>query len=74
MGRMIAEQMPPARPPPLGLGQPLSFVVAVLGDGATGFALGDLDTLVRHNLQVVLIVGNNGIWGLETHPMRAVYG
>jgi acetolactate synthase-1/2/3 large subunit len=22
----------------------------------------------------VLVVGNNGIWGLEKHPMRAIYG
>jgi acetolactate synthase I/II/III large subunit len=23
---------------------------------------------------VVMVVGNNGIWGLEKHPMQAVYG
>ena len=56
------------------LARPGAQVVAILGDGAAGFALGDLDTLVRHKLPVVLIVGNNGIWGLEKHPMRAVYG
>ena len=56
------------------LAKPSSQVVAILGDGAAGFALSDIDTLVRHNLPVVLIVGNNGIWGLEKHPMRAVYG
>ena len=56
------------------LAKPDSQVVAILGDGAAGFALSDIDTLVRHNLPVVLIVGNNGIWGLEKHPMRAVYG
>ncbi len=56
------------------LARPASQVVAVLGDGAAGFALGDLDTLVRHKLPAVLVVGNNGIWGLEKHPMRAVYG
>jgi acetolactate synthase-1/2/3 large subunit len=56
------------------LARPDSQVVAILGDGAAGFALGDLDTLVRHRLPAVLVVGNNGIWGLEKHPMRAVYG
>ncbi len=30
--------------------------------------------MVRHGLPAVLIVGNNGIWGLEKHPMRALYG
>jgi acetolactate synthase-1/2/3 large subunit len=56
------------------LARPASQVVAVLGDGAAGFALMDVDTLVRHGLPAVLIVGNNGIWGLEKHPMRAIYG
>jgi acetolactate synthase I/II/III large subunit len=49
-------------------------VVLMLGDGAAGFSLMDADTLVRHNLPVVIVVGNNGIWGLEKHPMRALYG
>lgn len=49
-------------------------VVVLLGDGAAGFSLMDVDTLVRHDLPVVMVVGNNGIWGLEKHPMQAVYG
>ena len=49
-------------------------VVLLAGDGAIGFCGMDLDTLVRHKLPVVIIVGNNGIWGLEKHPMQAIYG
>ncbi len=49
-------------------------VVTVLGDGAAGFSLMDVDTLVRHGLPVVMVVGNNGIWALEKHPMQAIYG
>jgi acetolactate synthase I/II/III large subunit len=49
-------------------------VVLLLGDGAAGFSLMDADTLVRHGLPVVMICGNNGIWGLEKHPMQALYG
>ncbi len=49
-------------------------VVALLGDGAAGLSLMDVDTLVRHQLPVVMVVGNNGIWGLEKHPMQALYG
>src|SRR5437764_1494255 len=49
-------------------------VVLLLGDGAIGFNGMDFDTLVRHQLPVVAIVGNNGIWGLEKHPMQAIYG
>ena len=49
-------------------------VVLLLGDGAAGFSLTDFDSLVRHDLPVVAIVGNNGIWGLEKHPQTAIYG
>jgi acetolactate synthase-1/2/3 large subunit len=49
-------------------------VVLLLGDGAVGFALGDFETLIRHGVNVVAIVGNNGIWGLEKHPMQALFG
>ena len=51
-----------------------SQIVVLLGDGAAGFSLMDADTLVRHDLPVVMIVGNNGMWGLEKHPMQALYG
>ena len=34
----------------------------------------DVDTLVRHGLPVVMVVGNNSAWGLEKHPMRFLYG
>ena len=54
--------------------RPQSQVVLLLGDGAAGFSLMDVDTLVRHQLPVVLIVGNNGMWGLEKHPMQFLYG
>jgi acetolactate synthase-1/2/3 large subunit len=54
--------------------RPSSQVVVLLGDGAAGFSLMDVDTLVRHRMPVVMIVGNNGIWGLEKHPMQAIYG
>jgi acetolactate synthase-1/2/3 large subunit len=56
------------------LARPSAQVVLLLGDGAAGFSLMDVDTLVRHNLPVVIVCGNNGIWGLEKHPMRMLYG
>jgi acetolactate synthase-1/2/3 large subunit len=56
------------------LARPASQVVLLLGDGAAGFSLMDVDTLVRHGLPVVIVCGNNGAWGLEKHPMRALYG
>lgn len=56
------------------LARPSSQVVTLLGDGAAGFSLMDVDTLVRHGLPVVMVCGNNGIWGLEKAPMQMLYG
>ena len=56
------------------LARPSAQVVLLLGDGAAGLSLMDADSLVRHGLPVVMIVGNNGSWGLEKHPMRMLYG
>jgi acetolactate synthase-1/2/3 large subunit len=57
-----------------GVAHPDRQVVLLLGDGAIGFALGDFESLVRHGVNVTAIVGNNGIWGLEKHPMQALFG
>jgi acetolactate synthase I/II/III large subunit len=54
--------------------RPQSQIALLLGDGAAGFSLMDVDSMVRHQLPVVMVVGNNGMWGLEKHPMQAIYG
>jgi acetolactate synthase I/II/III large subunit len=56
------------------LARPDRQVVLLLGDGAFGFSGMELDTLARHGVAVVAVVGNNGIWALEKHPMEAIYG
>ncbi|AFC54095.1 acetolactate synthase [Mycobacterium paraintracellulare] len=56
------------------LARPQRQVVLLQGDGAFGFSGMEWDTLVRHNVPVVSVIGNNGIWGLEKHPMEALYG
>ncbi|MGZ5400212.1 MAG: acetolactate synthase [Nocardioides sp.] len=56
------------------LARPSAQVVLLLGDGAAGFSLMDVDTLVRHNLPVVMVCGNNSAWGLEKGPMQMLYG
>jgi acetolactate synthase-1/2/3 large subunit len=56
------------------IARPSSQVVLLFGDGAAGFSLMDVDTLVRHKLPVVMIVGNNSAWGLEKGPMQMLYG
>jgi acetolactate synthase I/II/III large subunit len=56
------------------LARPDRQVVLLLGDGAFGFSGMEWDTLARHGIGVVGVVGNNGIWGLEKHPMEFIYG
>jgi acetolactate synthase-1/2/3 large subunit len=56
------------------LARPDRQVVLLLGDGAFGFAGMEFDTLARHGVNVVGVMGNNGIWGLEHHPMTFLYG
>ena len=56
------------------LARPDRQVVLLLGDGAFGFAGTELDTLARHGVAVVGVMGNNGIWALEKHPMEFLYG
>jgi acetolactate synthase-1/2/3 large subunit len=56
------------------LARPERQVVLLLGDGAFGFSGMEWDTLARHGVAVVGVMGNNGIWGLEKHPMEFLYG
>lgn len=56
------------------LARPSAQVALLLGDGAAGFSLMDVDTLVRHDLPVVMVMGNNSAWGLEKGPMQMLYG
>src|SRR4051794_36439291 len=56
------------------LARPDKQVVLLLGDGAFGFSAMEFDTLARHGVNVVGVMGNNGIWALEKHPMEFLYG
>ena len=56
------------------LAHPDRQVCLLLGDGAFGFSGFEFDTMARHNLPIVGVVGNNGIWALEHHPMKFLYG
>ncbi len=56
------------------IARPAAQVVLLLGDGAAGMSLMDVDTLVRHDLPVVMVCGNNSAWGLEKQPMQMIYG
>ena len=44
------------------LARPGSEVWILFGDGAFGYGLADLDTLVRHRIPVIGVVGNDASW------------
>ncbi|HEY6875959.1 MAG TPA: acetolactate synthase [Candidatus Dormibacteraeota bacterium] len=56
------------------LARPDRQVLLLSGDGAFGFSAMEFDTLVRHRIPVVCVIGNNGIWALEKHPMQSMLG
>ena len=49
-------------------------VVCVTGDGSFGFHGMELDTMVRHNLPVITVLGNNSIWGIDWQIQKGLYG
>jgi acetolactate synthase-1/2/3 large subunit len=53
---------------------PNAPVFLLMGDGAAGFSFMDIESLMRHRLPAVIIIGNNSGWALEKHPMRFLYG
>jgi acetolactate synthase I/II/III large subunit len=56
------------------LAHPDRQVILLSGDGAFGFSAMEFDTMVRHRIPVVCVIGNNGIWALEKHPMMSLLG
>jgi acetolactate synthase-1/2/3 large subunit len=56
------------------LARPDRQVLLLSGDGAFGFSAMEFDSLVRHRVPMVCVIGNNGIWALEKHPMQAMLG
>jgi acetolactate synthase-1/2/3 large subunit len=68
----------------LGVGFPIGMAAQVLrpeqrsivvtGDGSLGFYLAEMDTAVRFSLPVIIIVGNDGGWGVERELQAGRYG
>jgi acetolactate synthase-1/2/3 large subunit len=56
------------------LARPDRDVCLLLGDGAFGFSGLEFETMARLGIPVVGVMGNNGIWALEKHPMEFLYG
>jgi acetolactate synthase-1/2/3 large subunit len=49
-------------------------VVVATGDGAFGFNAIEIDTAVRHNAPVLIVVANNGAWQIEVHDQTVTHG
>jgi acetolactate synthase-1/2/3 large subunit len=68
----------------IGVGTPLGVaaslvcpdktVVVATGDGAFGFNAMELDTAVRHNAPLLVVVANNGAWAIEVRDQIESYG
>jgi len=56
------------------LARPDKQVAVLFGDGAFGLNGMDMETLVRHNLPVVAVIGNDGQWAQIKHPQKAILG
>lgn len=56
------------------MARPKQPVMMMTGDGSLGFYIAELDTLVRYNVPMVIVVGNDGGWGLERELQGAVQG
>jgi acetolactate synthase-1/2/3 large subunit len=56
------------------LARPNEQVLIINGDGSFGLNGFEFETMVRHKLPVVSIVGNDGAWGQNKHPQQQRFG
>jgi acetolactate synthase-1/2/3 large subunit len=56
------------------LAKPDKRVLVYEGDGSFGLNGFEFETLVRHDLPVVMVVGNDGGWTQISQPQRAFFG
>ena len=55
------------------IGQPDSVVVSVMGDGSFGFTCGELETIVRRNVPLKMIVFSNAVYGWIKASQKSGY-
>ncbi len=56
------------------LAYPERQVVVATGDGAFGFNAMEIDTAVRHDAKLLIVVANNGAWQIEVNDQTDRFG
>ncbi|WP_421911617.1 thiamine pyrophosphate-binding protein [Marinobacter sp.] len=56
------------------LNKPDKMVVVATGDGSFGFNAMEIDTAVRHQAPVLIVVANNGSWAIEVRDQKETHG
>jgi acetolactate synthase-1/2/3 large subunit len=63
---------------PFGIGASLALpgrtVAVVTGDGSFGFNAMEIDTAARHKVPLLIVVANNGSWGIEVRDQQETHG
>ena len=63
---------------PAALGAQLAVpdrqVVCITGDGGFGYHIGDIETAIRHELPVIVVILNNQTLAFEEHVQTMLYG
>ena len=49
-------------------------IICITGDGSFGFNAMEIDTAVKNNSNICVIISNNGGWNIEKHDQRLNYG
>jgi acetolactate synthase I/II/III large subunit len=55
-------------------GRPRTKTVAIMGDGSFGFTAGELETIVRYKVPVLMIVLSNSVYGWIKAGQKSGYG
>ena len=56
------------------LARPQEQVLVLNGDGTFGLNGMEMDTAIRHNLPIVVVVANDSAWGMIKHRQEIIYG
>jgi acetolactate synthase-1/2/3 large subunit len=56
------------------IAHPAQQVAMLFGDGAFGLNGMEFETMARHKLPVVAVIGNDGLWAQIKHPQQAILG